>query len=132
VTLLRRLLKVQAGLWAAWGLLSLAVPGWLVGTMMGQPSLNDAVWIRTLGVMSIVLALIMVLVAQRIEDLWWWSWAFAVLEIGTATVFILEALVGVPAGAAAWPWWVLGIVNASFGAGLLVGMGMAGQEKPFV
>ena len=41
----------------------------------------------------------MVLVAQRIEDHWWWSWAFALLEVGTATVFAINAAVGVPDGA---------------------------------
>ena len=37
-----------------------------------------------------------------------------------------------PEGAEAWPFWALAAVNGVFGAGLLVGMGIGGQEKPFV
>jgi len=70
--------------------------------------------------------------AQKIDELWWWSWAFALLEVGTATAFAINAMFGVPEGADAWPFWVLAAVNGAFGAGLLVGMGIGGQEKPFV
>lgn len=129
--LLRRILKAQAILWTAWGLLAIVAPRWLVETVMRQPTLGDAVWFQAIGVMSLVLALLMVLVSQKLEDVWWWSWAFAVLEIGTATIFVLHALVGLPDGATAWPWLVLGGVNAALGAGLLVGMADAGEEKPF-
>jgi hypothetical protein len=132
VKLLRRLLKAQAILWAAWGLLALVTPGWLVETAMGQPSLGDAVWLRSIGVLSLTLALLMVLVSQKLDEVWWWSWAFAVVDIGLATVCVLHALFGIPEGVAAWPWWALGAVNALLGAGLLVGMAEAGQEKPFV
>ena len=129
--LLRRLLKVQAILWAAWGLLALVAPRWLVETVMGQPALGDAVWLQSIGVLSLVLALLMVLVSQKLDDVWWWSWAFAVADVGLGTVCVLHALFGLPEGAAAWPWWTLGAVNAVLGAGLLVGMADAGQEKPF-
>jgi len=132
VKLLRRLLKVQAILWAAWGLLALALPRWLVESAMGQPALGDDVWLRSIGVVSLVLALLMVLVSQKLDEVWWWSWAFAVADIGLATLCVLHALFGLPDGGAAWPWWVLGALNALLGAGLLVGMAEAGQEKPFV
>jgi hypothetical protein len=131
VKLLRRLLKVQAILWAAWGLLALVAPRWLVETVMGQPALGDAVWLRSIGVLSLVLSLLMVLVSQKLDDVWWWSWAFGVADVGLGTVCVLHALFGLPEGAAAWPWWALGAVNAALGAGLLVGMADAGQEKPF-
>lgn len=130
--LLRRLLKLQAILWAAWGLLALVTPRWLVETMMGQPALGDTIWLRSIGVLSLVLALLMVLVSQKLDDVWWWSWAFAVADIGLGTVCVLHAFLGLPEGAPAWPWWSLGAVNAALGAGLLVGMADAGQEKPFV
>ena len=99
--------------------------------LFSQPTLAEYAWVRASAVMGAVLALLMVLVAQRIEELWWWSWAFAVLEVGTATVFTINALFGVPEGAAVWPWWGLAAINAAFGALLLAGMGFAGQEKPF-
>lgn len=130
MTLLRRLLKAQAALWTLCSVVALIAPGWVVDDLLGQLPV-DVVWIRTAAMMGIVLALLMVLVAQRIEDVWWWSWAFAALDAGTATVFAAHAVFGPPEGAAVWPWWSLAAVNGAFGAGVLVGMGRAGQEKPF-
>lgn len=130
--LLRRLLKVQAALWLVWSLAVGLFPGRVLEGLLGQPTPPDYVWVRASAVMGVVLALLMVLVAQKIDELWWWSWAFALLEVGTATLFAINAMFGVPPGADAWPFWVLAIVNGCFGAGLLVGMGVGGQEKPFV
>jgi hypothetical protein len=132
VKLLRRLLKVQAALWAAWSLAIGIAPAWVMEDLLGQPALVDYVWVRAAAVLGVVLALLMVLVAQKIDELWWWSWAFAVLEVGTASVFALNAAFGLPDGAAAWPFWGLAVANGAFGAGLLVGMGLAGQERPVV
>jgi hypothetical protein len=132
VELLRRLLKVQAALWLIWSVATGLFPRWVMEDLFGQPVLADYVWVRAAAVMGAVLALLMVLVAQRIDELWWWSWAFALLEVGTATAFAINAIFGVPEGAAAWPFWLLAAVNGAFGAGLLVGMGIGGQEKPFV
>jgi hypothetical protein len=132
VKLLRRLLKVQAAAWLVWSVAVGLLPRWVLEDLFGQPILAEYVWVRVAAVMGIVLALLMVLVAQRIDDLWWWSWAFAVLEVGTATVFAVNAAFGVPEGAEAWPFWALAVVNGGFGGALLVGMGIGGQEKPFV
>jgi hypothetical protein len=131
VTLLRRLLKINAALWVIWSLAIGLAPRVVFETLLDQPVLTDYVLVRASAVMGIVLALVMVLVAQRIEDVWWWSWAFAILEVGVATVFAINAMFGVPEGAAAWPWWILAGVSAVVGAGLLAGLGIAGQEKPF-
>lgn len=130
--LLRRLLKVQAATWLVWSVAIGLFPRWVLEDLFGQPILAEYVWVRAAAVMGVVLALLMVLVAQRIDDLWWWSWAFAVLEVGTATVFAVNAAFGVPAGAEAWPFWALAVLNGGLGAALLVGMGIGGQEKPFV
>jgi hypothetical protein len=132
VKLLRRLLKVQAAAWLVWSVAIGLFPRWVLEDLFGQPVLAEYVWVRAAAVMGVVLALLMVLVAQRIDDLWWWSWAFAVLEVGTATVFAVNAAFGVPEGADAWPFWALAVLNGGFGAALLVGMGFGGQEKPFV
>ena len=130
--LLRRLLKIQAGAWFVWSIAVGLFPRWVLEDLFGQPILADYVWARAAAVMGVVLVLLMVLVAQRIDDLWWWSWAFAVLEVGTATVFAVNAAFGVPEGAESWPFWALAVINGGFGAALLVGMGLGGQEKPFV
>ncbi|HEY6567187.1 MAG TPA: hypothetical protein VI341_06690 [Actinomycetota bacterium] len=132
MTLLRRLLKINAALWVLWSLMVLVAPAWVIEDLLGQPPSPGYGWVRASAVMGLVLALLMVLVSQKLDELWWWSWAFAILEIGTATVFTLTALFGLPDGATAWPWLALAVINGGVGAGLLAGMGMAGQEKPFV
>ena len=131
MTFLRRVLKAQALLWAIFGSVIGIAPRWVLDTVAGQPAPADDAWFRGLGVMAVVLALLMVLVAQRLEDVWWWSWAFVVLEAGTATVFALHVLFGLPDGASAWSWWLLACVNGAVGALELVGLGLAAQEKPF-
>jgi hypothetical protein len=130
VTFLRRILYIQAALWGLFGVALAIAPGWLTVTIGGQPPV-DRVWMRAMGVMSVVFALLMILVAQRLEDVWWWSWAFVVLEAGTATVFALHALFGLPEGAAAWWCWLLAAANGLIGALELVGLGLSAQEKPF-
>lgn len=132
MTLLRRLLKFNAAFWVLWSLAVMIAPGWVIEDVFGQPESPGYGWVRASAVMGLVLALLMVLVSQKLDELWWWSWAFAILEIGTATVFALTAMFGLPDGVSAWPWWALAVINGGMGAGLLAGMGMAGQEKPFV
>lgn len=129
---LQRVLKLQAALWAAFGVALALLPGPLIGDLLDQPPLVETAWVRAGGVMAIVLAMLMVLVAQRVADVWWWAWSFAALEAGTATIFVLNAAFGVPVGAPGWPWWTLGAVNAVFGAVDLVGIAAAGREKPIV
>ena len=97
--------------------------------MFDQPPLGEDAWLRLLGVVAIAMAGQMVLVARRVEDLWWWSWSFVLLELGTSAVFVLNALIGVPDGAAVWPWWLLGAVNLGFGALELVALAKAGTER---
>ena len=132
MTFLQRVLKLQAALWAISGALLCLVPGWLLSDVFRQPALPEHAWIRATGVMSIVLAMLMVLVAQRVGDVWWWAWSFALLEAGSATVFVLNAAFGLPTGAAAWPWWSLGAVHAAVGTLILLGIAAAGREKPIV
>ena len=127
--LLRRTLWWQAGLWALAGLAFLAVPGWLVEQVLDQGPLSEEAWLRVMGAMAIVLAMTMVLVANRIEDLWWWTWAFAILEILTAAVFALNAALGLPEGAAAWPWWLLAGANLLVGVLDVTGLAQTGLER---
>ncbi len=129
---LRRTLHVQAALWLIWSLWLIVAPAWLLETALAQPPLGDHVWQQVVGVMGLVLALLMILVAQRLSDLWWWTWAFAVLEVGIATVLALHAIVGLPEDAAAWPWWALAALNAAVGAAVLLGLAAAEREQPIV
>ena len=129
MTLLRRVLKVQAGLWVFAGVALGLFPTRVISALAQFPVLEVA-WLRMLGVMSVVLALFMFLVAQRLSDVWWWAWAFALLELGIGAVALLNVIVGEYAGDA-WAWWVLGGVSLAFAVADLFGLAMAGREKPF-
>ena len=132
MTLLRRVLYWQASLWAASGLLEIAAPHWFLQTLFRQPPYPDLAYVRSMGVMCVAFALLMVLVAQRIEEVWWWAWAFALTDAALATVCGLNALFGPVEGSATLFWWLLAAGNVAFGAALLIGMAGAGDEKPFV
>jgi peptidoglycan/LPS O-acetylase OafA/YrhL len=128
MTFLRRVLMLQAALWAVVGLVLLALPGSLVETFTERSAAGDRTWLRLAGVMALVLAMLMVLISRRLLDVWWWTWAFAILEAGVATVSVLTAVVGDPP---AWPWWVLGTVSALFLLLDLIGIARSEREKPF-
>jgi hypothetical protein len=132
MTFLQRILKVQAAVWAVFGAALGLVPGWLTETVGGQPPMPEYAWLRLTGVMAVVLALLMVLVSRRIDDVWWWAWAFAVLEAGAATTFALNAAFGLPRGASAVFWWAFSVGSAGFAALDLFGLARAGQEQPLV
>jgi hypothetical protein len=130
VTILRRVLYLDALISAVVGVTLAAAPGWVFEDVLGQPAVADTAMHRLAGVASFSLALLMVLVAHRVEELWWWCWAFVVLEVGAAAVAALNAVFGLPPGAAAWPWWALGIGSWLFGGAFLWGIARAGAEAP--
>jgi hypothetical protein len=131
MAILRPLLRLCALLWGVLGFGLVIAPGWVMGTILDQPVV-DVAWFRLMGVMAIVLAMLMVLIVHRLDVVWWWSWAFAVLEVGVATVTVLHALFGLPPGVTSWPWWTIGAISTGLGAGLLFGIGETAREKPFV
>jgi hypothetical protein len=129
MTLLKRVLYWQAALWASSGVVLFTVPGWLVERVLSQPPVGDDVWLRTMGAMAVVLSLLMVLVAHHVDEVWWWAWAFAILEASTAGLFAVNAFFGLPAGAAAWPWWLIGGANAVLGTLEVVALARVGMER---
>jgi hypothetical protein len=129
VRLLRTILRWQAAFWAIVGVGLLAAPGWTIETLLRQPPLGEDAWLRAAGVMAVALAAQMVLVGHRVEELWWWSWTFVLLEVGTALVFLSNAAVGLPENAPAWPWWVLGLLNAGFASIQTAALAKAGTER---
>jgi hypothetical protein len=129
VRLLRRTLRWQAALWAISGAALLIAPGWLIESLLDQPPLGEDAWLRVAGAMAIALAAQMVLVGNRLEELWWWSWTFAILEVGSALVLLGTGLTGLPEGAAAWPWWALGSLNAALGLIQVAALAKAGTER---
>lgn len=130
MALLRRVLYLDALLSAAGGVALVAVPRFLLETVFDQPPPTDLAWLRLTGVAGFTLALLMVLVGHRVEELWWWCWAFVVLQAGTAAVATLHAAFGLSEGAAGWPWWVLGVGSWAFAGAFLWGIARAGVDAP--
>jgi hypothetical protein len=130
--LLRRVLYYQAVVWSACGFAIAIAPELVLRRLFEQVPSPDDTYVRICGVMSIGLAMLMVLVAQKLDDVWWWSWAFAALDAAIVTITALHVLLGLPKGSGALLWWLFGGVNLVLGGTLLAGMARAGQEKPFV
>ena len=98
---LRRVLSLDALVSSVVGLTLTAAPGWVFEDLLGQPPASDTAIHRLAGVASVTLALLMVLVGHRVEELWWWCWAFVGLNAGAAVVASLHAAVGLPPEAGA-------------------------------
>jgi hypothetical protein len=129
VAVLRRVLYPDALVTSVVSIALIAVPGTVL-RVLGQPAPADQGWLRLLGVAGLTLSLLMVLVAHRVEELWWWCWAFVILNTGIAAVATLHAAFGLPEGAAAWLWWVLGAGSWGLAGLFLWGIARAGVEAP--
>ena len=126
---LRRTLYLGAAFMALFGLLFVTAPRFFLVVVLGQIELPDYVPPRLAGVGALVGAMLMVLVAHRIEDVWWWSWAFVIGAAGFALISLLRAVFG-PPGASVLPWWLLAVGSAAFGVSLVWGLFLASQERP--
>jgi hypothetical protein len=119
---LRRALYLQAAVWAIAGIGLTFIPHVVVVRLFNQPEPSELAWLRILGVNTFGLALLMVLVAQRAEQLWWWAWAFAIVCVGTAGVALLNAAFGLAAGQSSALWWALGVGATALSLDLLFGL----------
>ncbi len=99
-------------------------------SLFHQPPSTEEAWLRLVGVDSFGLAMVMVLVAHRIEELWWWSWSFALVTAGTAVVVVLNAAFGLAPGESSALWWLFSLVAAGFSLGLLYGLFVSSREHP--
>lgn len=127
---LRRVLQIQAAVWALTGALAALAPRFVVETLFGQPHLADPAWIRLLGVESITVAMVMVLVAHRIDTLWWWCWAFALMTTGSAVILVSNAAFGLVPGQSAVVWWLASAAVVGFDLALLYGLFVASRGQP--
>lgn len=127
---LKRVLLLQAAVWAVSGLGIALVPRFVLETLFDLPEAPDLGYVRVAGVCSLSLAMLMVLLSRRLTELWWWSWAFVVAAAGTALVAVLNALFGLPEGASPLLWWLFAAASAAFTAGLVAGLAKAGTERP--
>lgn len=130
MALLRRILYLDALREAVAGVALLGFPGVLLIELFDQPPYGDYALVRILGFALLAMAMLMVMVGHRVEELWWWSWAFVVLEVGRAAIATLNALIGLPPGAGALLWWLIAGVSWLFAGGLLWGLARAGTEAP--
>jgi hypothetical protein len=129
MAMLRTVLRWQAVLWAVSGVALAAIPGTIVEGPLAQAPTGEGAWLRLLGVAGIVLAAQIVLVGRRLEELWWWTWSFVLLEAGVALVALTAGVLGRPEGSATWPWLTLGVVSLAFAALDVTGLARAGTER---
>lgn len=132
MSLLRRALGAGALVSLLLAVPMLAIPRTLVEGSMGQPPGGDIVWVRLFGAAIFALGLVHVLILRKLDELWWWCWAFVVFDGAAAAITLSHAAVGRPEGSAAWPWWTYGVVSALFATLYLVGIARAGQEEPLL
>ena len=131
MTVLRRALGLGAVLQLAAAVPLMAMPRTIVERILDQAATGDDVWIRFAGAGCVALALFHILVIRKLDDLWWWCWAFVLFDGSVAVIALTHAAIGLPEGSAAWPWWMFGGTAAMFTALYLFGLARAGGEKPF-
>ena len=125
--LLRRVLVLQAAVWAACGVALAVAPRFVLVTIFDLPPLSDDGYVRVAGICSFSLALLMVLIARRLDEIWWFTWAFVFAAAGTAVVATFEAVLG---DASAVLWWLFAGASTAFTIGLLAGLAKTGGERP--
>ena len=128
--LLRTVLYLHAGIWGLVGLGLAIVPRPIVQGFFDRPELAEYEWVRLVGILLLGLAMQMVLVGHRVEELWWWSWGFALSTGGVAALCVLRAAFGPDEAYQGLLWWLAGLVSAGLASALLLGMSRAGRERP--
>jgi intracellular septation protein A len=123
-------LYLQAAAWAFFGAALGVAPRFVLVTVFGQPPLAEFAWVRLFGIQTVALAMLMVIVAHRIEELWWWSWAFAFAAVFSSVVVVLNLGLGLEAGQSSWLWWAFSVVTLGFAMGLLYGLYVSSRERP--
>jgi hypothetical protein len=128
---LRRVLYLEAAVWVVAGAALALAPRFVLVTLFDQPPQGEFAWLRLYGVQAVGLAMLMVLVAHRIEQLWWWSWAFALVTAGTGGIAVLNAAFGLTPHESSALWWLFALVTLAFAFALLYGLFASSKEQPF-
>ena len=128
--LLKRVLYWQAAATAVSGVGLVLFPSPILHQIFDQNHISEYAWVRVAGLEGIGLGMLMVLVAHHMEELWWFSWAFAITSRSIAVYSTLKALFAVPADSSALLWWIMAGLEGAFTALLLIGLIMTGLERP--
>lgn len=124
------MLYLQAGAWAVAGVVLAVAPGASLALFSEQQLGHGDVWLRLLGIQTFGLAMLMVLVAHRIDELWWWSWAFAFANVLLAVAVVLHLAFGLAPDQSRVGWWLLAISTLCFAMGMLYGLFVSSRERP--
>jgi hypothetical protein len=128
VSFLRRVLYLDAVLNAALGLGLIALPRFLLVDVFGQSIYPDYAFVRVFGAAALALALLEVLIGQRVDELYFWCWTFVLFEGARAAILTLHVLFGLPEGASPFMWWLGAGVRWAAAFGLVLGIGRASGE----
>ena len=128
--LLRRIVLIQALVWATCGATLAIAPRLILITLFDLSPYPEYGYVRVAGLFSFTLAMLMVLVSRRLETLWWFCWAFVIGAAGSAIIATLTAAFAVPDGASPTLWWLFAAVSIGLTVGLLAGLAKIGSESP--
>jgi len=128
--LLRRTLYAMAAVWAVCGAALVVAPRWILADVFDQVPYPDHAYVRVAGVLSFCAALLMVITAQRLDEIWVFTWAFVFAAGGTFVVAFANAAWGHPNGSSPVLWWIFAAASLLFSLGLLAGLAKAGSERP--
>ena len=92
--------------------------------------MSDDAWLRVLGLQTFGMSMLMVLVGHRARDLWWWSWAFELVNVALVAVVLTHGASGRTPGESAALWWVFGGVALGLTLYLLWGLFVSSREQP--
>jgi hypothetical protein len=120
----------MAAVWATCGVLLVAVPRWVLVDLFDQTPYPDYAYVRVAGVVSFSAALLMVITAQKLEEMWVFTWAFVFAAVGTFVVAFANAAWGHPAGSGAGLWWIFAGGSLAFSVGLIAGLAKTGTQRP--
>ena len=132
MSMLKRILYLESAELGVYGLVTALFPIWLLETVFDQPPLGEYAWVRMSGIQAIGFAMLMVIVANRIESVWWFCWAFAITGGALAVLAAVNALFGLLDGVSPVFWWLMAAGAALNTAGMLVGLAKTGTERPVV
>jgi hypothetical protein len=124
------MLYLHAALWAVGGAALTVFPRIVLVNLFNQVAYGDYAWVRIVGLQAVGLAMLMVLVAHRAEDVWWWSWAFVIPTGLIAVVAALNASISLPELSSSVLWWLLAGISTALVAGLFLGLARTSRERP--